>query len=343
MEKENKKILLRLLDKNKTIKKWFVIFFLISILGNSLSIIIENRKYPDAIELNQVAEDNQYVKCKIKAIYELNTENINEDKTVKDYYLATDGTDVYILEIGKAQYDILTYALNNDEYTTIPFIYGMRKDISANLKQLAVNTYSQIFENSEVNIDNFNEYFIPYLIDVKVNPNSSAQIFNSIGLISGIIVIIIGIYCIFIMVKNRKRIDKLEKDGMTQEILNQVLDSSKIEYERCKMMFLKDYLISYLYGIEIINYDDIMWMYPYNYGVYGIVTNKRIIIITKDKKQYVLANAFAFGKKNKEQYEKCMEEIVKRRPNILVGYTPENIVAMNDENFKDTINSVTKK
>ena len=130
---------------------------------------------------------------------------------------------------------------------------------------------------------------------------------------------------------------------MTQEILNQVLDSSKIEYERCKMMFLKDYLISYLYGIEIINYDDIMWMYPYNYGVYGIVTNKRIIIITKDKKQYVLANAFAFGKKNKEQYEKCMEEIVKRRPNILVGYTPENIVAMNDKNFKDTINSVTKK
>ena len=62
MEKENKKILLRLLDKNKTIKKWFVIFFLISILGNSLSIIIENREYPDAIELNQVAEDNQYVK-----------------------------------------------------------------------------------------------------------------------------------------------------------------------------------------------------------------------------------------------------------------------------------------
>ena len=29
------------------------------------------------------------------------------------------------------------------------------------------------------------------------------------------------------MIKNRKRIDKLEKDGMTQEILNQVLDSSK--------------------------------------------------------------------------------------------------------------------
>lgn len=341
MEKENKKMLLKLLDKNKTIKRWFIIFFLISILGNSLSIIIENRKYPDAIELNQVAEDNQYVRCKINAIYEIDLEN--ENKNMEDYYLATDGTDVYILEIGKAQYDILNYTLNNDEYTTTPFIYGMSKDISSNLKQLATNTYSQIFKDDEITIDNFNEYFIPYIINVKANPNSSAQIFNSIGLISGIIVIIIGIYCIFIMIKNRKKIDRLEKEGMTQEILNQVLDSSKIEYERCKMMFLKDYLISYLYGIEIINYDDIMWMYPYNYGVYGIVTNKRIIIITKDKKQYVLANAFAFGKKNKEQYEKCMEEIVKRRPNILVGYTPENIVAMNDENFKDTINSVTKK
>lgn len=341
MEKENKKMLLKLLDKNKTIKRWFIIFFLISILGNSLSIIIENRKYPDAIELNQVAEDNQYVRCKINAIYEINLEN--ENKTMEDYYLATDGTEVYILEIGKAQYDILNYTLNNDEYTTTPFIYGMSKDISYNLKQLATNTYSQIFKDDEITIDNFNEHFIPYIINVKANPNSSAQIFNSIGLISGIIVIIIGIYCIFIMIKNRKKIDRLEKEGMTQEILNQVLDSSKIEYERCKMMFLNDYLISYLYGIEIINYDDIMWMYPYNYGVYGIVTNKRIIIITKDKKQYVLANAFAFGKKNKEQYEKCMEEIVKRRPNILVGYTPENIVAMNDENFKDTINSVTKK
>ena len=130
MEKENKKMLLKLLDKNKTIKRWFIIFFLISILGNSLSIIIENRKYPDAIELNQVAEDNQYVRCKINAIYEIDLEN--ENKNMEDYYLATDGTDVYILEIGKAQYDILNYTLNNDEYTTTPFIYGMSKDISSN-------------------------------------------------------------------------------------------------------------------------------------------------------------------------------------------------------------------
>lgn len=70
-------------------------------------------------------------------------------------------------------------------------------------------------------------------------------------------------------------------------------------------------------------------MYPYDFRVYGIVTNKRIIIITKDKKQYVLANISAFGKDSKEQYKKCMDEIVKRNSNILIGYTPENIAVMN--------------
>ena len=37
----------------------------------------------------------------------------------------------------------------------------------------------------------------------------------------------------------------------------------------------------------------------------------------------------AFGKDNKDQFKKCMDEIVKRNPNILIGYTPENIAAMN--------------
>lgn len=341
MKNKDEKTILEIFGKNHSGKKYFLAFFLVSIFCLSLGIIIESRRFPDAIKVEEISDSNQYVECTVIGITD-SIANYSENGIIKDeYYLATDGINVYILNLSASQYNLICNYLNDEAASSL--IYGMSEEIPQDLKEVAVDIYNQLYQTDEVTIDNFNNYLVPYLINLKANPNSSAQILRGIGILSGIIAIIFGIYCIFAMLKNRKNVKKFNNEYGLNLIIEQLNDSTNIEFKKSKVLFLKDYIISYSSIINIIKYDDIVWMYPYDFRVYGIVTNKRIIIITKDKKQYVLANAFAFGKKNKEQYEKCMEEIVKRRPNILVGYTPENIVAMNDENFKDTINSVTKK
>lgn len=342
MEKENKEILLRFLDRNKTIKRYFIAFFLLSILGFSLSVIIENRKYPDSIDLKEVSGENEYVECTVAAITECIADYSNGGDAIDEYYLATDGSCVYILNLSRAQYNLLCNELQ-DESGEDAVIYGLSTNIESDLKQIAIDIYNKVYENNEITLEDFNDYFIPYVINAKYNPNSSAIILKDFGYLFGFLTIIFGIYCIFIIVKSRKNIGKFSREYSLDDLITQLSSSSKIEYKKSKIIFLKDYIISYSSVIYIINYKDIVWIYPYDFRVYGIVTTKKIVIVTKDKKQYFIGNTSAFGKINKEQYEKCINEIIKRRPNVLVGYTPENIVAMNKENIDNTISKIVSQ
>ena len=327
MKNKDEKTILEIFGKNHSGKKYFLAFFLVSIFCLSLGIIIESRRFPDAIKVEEISDSNQYVECTVIGITD-SIANYSENGIIKDeYYLATDGINVYILNLSASQYNLICNYLNDEAASSL--IYGMSEEIPQDLKEVAVDIYNQLYQTDEVTIDNFNNYLVPYLINLKANPNSSAQILRGIGILSGIIAIIFGIYCIFAMLKNRKNVKKFNNEYGLNLIIEQLNDSTNIEFKKSKVLFLKDYIISYTSIINIIKYDDIVWIYPYDFRVYGIVTNKRIIIITKDKKQYVLANISAFGKDNKDQFKKCMDEIVKRNPNILIGYTPENIAAMN--------------
>lgn len=342
MEKENKRILLNLLNKNKTMKKCFITFFILSILGFSLSVIIANREYPDTIDIEEISGENQYVNCEVDAITESIANYSKDDNIIDEYYLATDGSRVYILNLSKAQYSLLCNELQNQSGEGVT-INGLTKNIQSDLKQIAIDIYNDAYETDTLTSENFGEYFVPYLINAKYNPNGSATILKGIGYIFGFLTISFGIYYIFIIVKSRKNIDKFSKDNNLEELIKQLSSSSKVEYEKSKIIFLNDYIISYASVIRIINYKDIIWIYPYDFRVYGMVTTKRIMIVTKDKKQYVIANTSTFGKKGKNNHEKCMNEIIKRRPNALIGYTVENIIAMNKENIVETINKIVSK
>ncbi len=342
MEKEHKKVFLNLLDKDKTAKKCFIAFFILSILGFSLSVIIENREYPEAIEIQDISNEDQYVECRVVAITECIADYSKDNKVIDEYYLATDGSNVYILDLSKIQYTLLCNELQN-EYSEGATIYGISTNIQTELKQIAIDMYNEAYNTDELTLENFEDYFTPYLINAKYNPNESATVLKRIGYIFGVLSILFGIYCIFIMIKSRKNIDEFSKEHDLEDLIKQLSSSSKTEYEKSKLIFLKDYIISYSSTLYIINYSDIIWAYPYDYRVYGIVTAKRIVIITKDKKQYIIGNTSTIRKKNKEQYEKCINEIAKRSPNALIGYSVENIVAMNKDNIDETINKIMRK
>ena len=57
----------------------------------------------------------------------------------------------------------------------------------------------------------------------------------------------------------------------------------------------------------------------------------------------MIAETDAFGKENKKQFESTYNELAKRRPNALFGYTKENIDAMSKKNIDETIDKITEK
>lgn len=201
MKNKDEKTILEIFGKNHSGKKYFLAFFLVSIFCLSLGIIIESRRFPDAIKVEEISDSNQYVECTVIGITD-SIANYSENGIIKDeYYLATDGIHVYILNLSASQYNLICNYLNDEAASSL--IYGMSEEIPQDLKEVAVDIYNQLYQTDEVTIDNFNNYFIPYLINLKVNPNSSAQILRSMGILSGIVAIIVGIYCIFVMLKNR--------------------------------------------------------------------------------------------------------------------------------------------
>ena len=97
VKNKDEKTILEIFGKNHSGKKYFLAFFLVSIFCLSLGIIIESRRFPDAIKVEEISDSNQYVECTVIGITD-SIANYSENGIIKDeYYLATDGINVYVL------------------------------------------------------------------------------------------------------------------------------------------------------------------------------------------------------------------------------------------------------
>lgn len=68
-----------------------------------------------------------------------------------------------------------------------------------------------------------------------------------------------------------------------------------------------------------------MWVYPFITKQNGITTSKSIYVVTNNGKSNVIAVVNTWGKKNKASYEELYQDIINKVPNVLVGYSKENM------------------
>ena len=336
MENENKKELMKIFYKNKLFNKVAICFLLIGIFLFAMGIIINSRALPNATALEDVTSSNTYVKENIYAITDYFA-TYSEDDIVKDkYYMALGETKLYIINMEDSQYiDIC----NNIEDEIIT-INGMSEEISNELKQFAIDTYNEIYETDELNLSNFDQVFLPYLINAKKTPNDVGIIFEDLGIISLICSVIFVIIYIGIVMKTKSNIKKVSKEYDLSQISTELSFPSKKEYEKTKTIFLDTYVIDYSTALDVIKYSDIVWIYPNERRINGVKSSIQIVVVTKDKKRRLIAETDAFGKKNKTQFEETYKELVSRRPNALNGYTKENIEAMSKNNIDETIDRI---
>ena len=86
------------------------------------------------------------------------------------------------------------------------------------------------------------------------------------------------------------------------------------------------------------NYSDILWMYVYNKKFNLIGKNKTIKILTSNGKTIKFAKVNANNEKENIIYNEIWNKIIKKNPNIKLGYTNENIDIFNKK-VKDIKNN----
>ena len=110
------------------------------------------------------------------------------------------------------------------------------------------------------------------------------------------------------------------------KIIEEINASDSIYYKNARLYLTRNYLISYQNGLEIFDYNDIIWVYPHEYRYNGVVTQKSIFVVSRNSKAHKLAT-LSTSKKNRVLFDELYNTLINKMPDILKGYTKENIKA----------------
>ena len=198
---------------------------------------------------------------------------------------------------------------------------GRTKTITKEIKEIAINIYNsnKTEDMDELTEDNFktkigNVYL--YVREVK-----NTFVFYFLAGIFLVITLIIVIAHLFMERKIKRNIDKLspeERELIAKEIENE----NTLIYEKAHVFLTENYVISLGNNLDITKYEDIKWIYFTDMRQNGVITSRRINVITHDNKDHWIP-IIPYGKGANNHLE-IIDQIADRNTDIAVGFTPEN-------------------
>lgn len=243
-------------------------------------------------------------------------------------YFVWDDQYIYIVDLNDKNREklnsIYDYSYNEDENAEAPApvtISGMTKKIPTDLRDLAISSYNKLFDKNFLTKSNFEDYLGVVYLDTFETPTSvflGELVYALPTLVVGLVFLLIYFRQISVTKKCIARLG-----SKWDNVLNDVSSADLIYYKKAKLYLTNNFLISYASGLEVYDYNDIVWVYPYEYRYNGSVTQKSIFVITKDSKAHKVANVSA-SKKNLVLFDEMYNTFMNKMPNVLSGYTKEN-------------------
>lgn len=236
------------------------------------------------------------------------------------YYITMDEKYYYIIALTDKEFDkIAKEDLEKNPLT----IYGTSKGITSDIADLALEYYnSAVEEEYQIKKEDFYSKFGDLYLDTTED-SSLAAVFYVLGGVAMLFsLVFIGTFCI---AKNKiNKVLKKYEDEELAKIEKEIADEESFHYERARLILTKNYIISFVNGLSIIRYEDIIWLYEYKLKQYGITTQKSIMVMTANKKPKPIISLDGVTRKSKLVFDEITETILSKNKNILVGYTKEN-------------------
>ena len=310
-------------------KSMLVIGIILFVVFMGLGLLIYSGEVNAEYEvLTKNTSENVYAKLNVSLLDSAFAKETLDGKE-KDYYIAFDENDnPFIIVLNKSGLESLRkiqeYTLSETEIEkpNPVMVYGnvlksdteVFKYLQEFLKDEDGNTYT-IDELKSV----VGENYLDTTWDNKEEGIFALILFGVFSL-SGLILIIVY------FVRNKKSKKILEEYGRELEKIEEDVNSGKgIHNKKCKVYLTDKYLLSYAGGVKLIELNDIVWVYPFITKQNGITTSKSIYVVTNNGKSNVVAVVNTWGKKNKASYEEIYQDIINKVPNVLVGYSKENM------------------
>lgn len=324
---------LKILKENK---KNLLVTLGISILGIILIIIgaafsispedLEPKEYDELISNKQDTPDD-YATVTITYLPYLFAEKDTDYGTKKYYMIFDENGYPYIARLTDETYKKLEAKYDNGEDISYK-ITGFLSAQETELRKLAIESHKELFEDSKITDENYELYFGKTFIDEEYVPSTTIEIiFISIGGISLIVGLICFIVCIVGVIRFKKTLNKYGKDELEYELAK----SSTIYYKKQEVCLTDNYVITTFMGLDVIKYEDILWLYNENRRYNFISIGKYLIARTNNKKAIQLSYVY----KNEAKLIEIMNKIHEKNPKILIGFTKENQNAYKEMTKKD--------
>lgn len=289
------------------------------------------------IEFGDATKAGQYTCIEVDYISDGFADYSDSNSTSMSAYYVSNEDELYVVGMNEETFKkfdkIVEYWTSDDEDMEEPEpvrLCGNTDTIPANLRDLAVKYYNQGATDNKITSTDFSNYF-KYFLNTQAGPEEDFVIQSVVAGIFGFI----GLLFLILYLRDANRTKKtLAKYANEMEKIKMEIASPETIYEKKAKIFLtKERLINVANGMEIYDYKDIIWVYPYEMRQNGYTTQRSIYVVTKDTKAHLIANISA-SKKNNLMFEELYESLLIRLPDAMHGYTKEN---------KDAVKEMSKK
>lgn len=309
-----------------SITKWLYIFCAIIVLCSILTYFgfrLENElENKDLIEYSELVhsdeKENEHVKFTTTYLpYEF--AESEDDYSTYTYYMLPDTKDIlYIVRLTDLTVASMETAYKLDPENYSYELYGYTHEIPDDLKQIAIESYNEIYEEEIVNNDNFKDYLGITYMDETNAPSSDLYVaMFSLG-ISGIaICFALLIYIIIVLIRFKSKVNKFGQGDLEMHLSSPMT----LNYSKSEVYLTNDYIISTAKGIDFYKYEDLAWMYLHKQYYNGILTHMHLIGLSKNKNKKL---TLAYNRKDEEILKEIANKILEKNPNILIGFNKEN-------------------
>lgn len=259
-------------------------------------------------------------------------EDENDDEKV--YMVYDEENYMYLVSMRDVEFeklkDIYEYTYNEEiEEAPEPVkLIGTATKVPSDLKKLAIDYYNEIFTDAKLTSSNFANQFGDYYLDTTKTPAGDNFIFcaMSAGLLTIVaICLIIGFF------NNRKDSKKsLAKfEGNLEKLEKELNNSSTMDYKKYKLFLTDNYIVTYASGLKVVDYKDIVWLYPKEVTYRGSTT-RTVYVVTNDSKMNTVCN-MGLTKKTRPEMDEIYQAVLLKLPkDALAGYTNENRLKVKD-------------
>lgn len=281
----------------------------------------EAQSYYDlAINEDDQAGDVAYID--MVSGYQFATETDTYGNEYEYFYAFDDNEGLYIIRIDENIFNEINavFEENPDDFTYR--LTGRLQMVDDELKQLAAETLQEVFElDYYVEADEYDDYFLSTYLDVagyNSDGDTSVVVFG----ILAIIIFCFGIVFFISYLKQLKKCKKATENPYYNDMLRQLNEHAYI-YDNNNIIMTDNYLINTNGVLHGINYNDIILAY-----IHPVSVNKKLM--------FELVACSSSGKdnfglfSNKEDLTEVIELIKEYNPEIMDGYTKENIEKYND-------------